>query len=107
MTGLQGRRAGVLAALLSCALLSCTREESRAPQAAPQTPPPQVNPPAPPPIVYPAPPALGAPQGETWQLDQIPVPTTDEAYEQIRDDIDRENVDEELQRLMREIEGGA
>ena len=44
--------------------------------------------------------------GTSTILDSVEVPTTDEAYEEVRDTIQEENVDAELERLMKEIEEG-
>lgn len=38
-------------------------------------------------------------------IDQVNVPTADEAYDAARAEIDETNADEELQRLLEEIEG--
>lgn len=54
-----------------------------------------------------APPASGSsgPPAAIPIIDQIAVPTEDEAYEAARERIDADNVDEELRRLLEEIEG--
>lgn len=46
-----------------------------------------------------------APTATVPLIDQAAVPTEDEAYEAARDQIDADNVDEEMRRLLEEIEG--
>ena len=77
----------LLAALLAAPLVGCGGSEiSGGPAAAPTT-------------------GSDAPSATVPLIDQAAVPTENEAYEAIRDQIDADNVDEEMQRLLEEIEG--